>query len=72
MKFTKVRFWTWKHFFSGQMCIQTKLDATEEQVQEYINHNTSTGGSGNWDLNSLTTEVKSIKASKANITNLNK
>lgn len=70
MKFVKVRFWTWEHFFSGEMGIQTKLDATEEQVRKYIERNTSRGGNGNYDQSSLKTGITKLKISKVNIVNL--
>jgi hypothetical protein len=70
MKFVCVRYWSWRHFFSGEMGIHTELDTTEEQVKEYIERSTQRGGGGNWDTDSLKTGIVKVKANKADIVTL--
>ena len=67
MKFVKVKVWTWEHFFSGKKSIQTELDATEEDVRNHIEKDTSLGGSGNYDKQSLKCEIVKIKANKVGL-----
>ena len=69
MKFSKVKKWSWKHFFRGTQEIFTTTDVSEPDVRNYIDKRTDSG-SGNWDTKSLTCVETKVKETKLSLTNV--
>lgn len=70
MTFIRVKIWSWKHFFLGQQTTATNLDATEQQVRDWIEKSTSRGGGGNYDPESLKCIDRKVKERYVTLTPL--
>lgn len=68
--FIKVRQWTWKRFFLGEMSIYTEEAATEHQVKSWIGQSMDRGAGGNYDPNSLTSKMVKVKDRRVTVTKL--